>query len=84
MGGSHPLAVTLRDVTERPETIEAGSNALAGVDAERVLTLVRLVTDGCARWSVPPEYKTPNVADIVSRILLGHRPEGRPADGMRR
>ena len=25
-------SVTLRDVTERPETIEAGSNMLAGVD----------------------------------------------------
>ena len=31
--------VTIRDVTERPETIECGSNMLAGADPERVLRL---------------------------------------------
>jgi len=28
--------VTLRDNTERPETIEAGSNVLAGTDPDRI------------------------------------------------
>ena len=34
--------VTLRDVTERPETIECGSNLLAGVEAERILPAIDL------------------------------------------
>ena len=34
--------VTMRDVTERPETIECGSNMLAGVEAERILPAIDL------------------------------------------
>lgn len=38
--------VTIRDVTERPETIECGSNVLAGVNADAMLSLVKLVRRG--------------------------------------
>lgn len=65
--------VTLRDVTERPETVEAGSNALAGADSDRLTTLVRLATDTPARWSPPVDYLKKNVADTVVRILLSYR-----------
>src|SRR5512144_3262573 len=36
--------VTLRDVTERPETLECGSNILSGAVAETILKCVRTVT----------------------------------------
>jgi UDP-N-acetylglucosamine 2-epimerase (non-hydrolysing) len=37
--------VTLRDNTERPETLEVGSNMLAGADAERILECAKIMLD---------------------------------------
>ncbi|HEY0564771.1 MAG TPA: UDP-N-acetylglucosamine 2-epimerase (non-hydrolyzing) [Terriglobales bacterium] len=65
--------VTLRDVTERPETVECGSNALSGADVDKLLTLIRLATEQPAQWNVTPEYLVPNASDTVARIVLGHR-----------
>jgi UDP-N-acetylglucosamine 2-epimerase (non-hydrolysing) len=64
--------VTLRDVTERPETVECGSNMIAGVDPDAMLQAVTLVLSQPAGWLPPPEYLVPNVSDIVVRIVLGH------------
>jgi UDP-N-acetylglucosamine 2-epimerase (non-hydrolysing) len=66
-------AVTIRDVTERPETIECGSNVLAGADPETIARLVRLVTQTPPAWDPPPEYLAPRVAQTVCRIVLGFR-----------
>ncbi len=63
--------VTIRDVTERPETIDCGSNVLAGSDPATILRLVRLVTDRPANWQPPPEYLMTNVAATVTGIVLG-------------
>jgi UDP-N-acetylglucosamine 2-epimerase (non-hydrolysing) len=65
--------VTLRDVTERPETIECGSNILAGSDPDRIARQVAMVTQRAGNWRVPPEYLAENVAETVGRILLGYR-----------
>ena len=65
--------VTLRDVTERPETIECGSNILSGADPESVLECVKTVLSQRRSWSVPLEYLRTNVSDVVTRILLGYR-----------
>lgn len=64
--------VTLRDVTERPETIEAGSSALSGAEADRIGTLVRFVTQQSTAWTPPSEYCAQNVAETVTRILLSY------------
>jgi UDP-N-acetylglucosamine 2-epimerase (non-hydrolysing) len=66
--------VTIRDATERPETVECGSNALAGADPDRLLTLIKLVTESGRKWIVPPEYLAPNVSDVVTRVVLNHLP----------
>jgi UDP-N-acetylglucosamine 2-epimerase (non-hydrolysing) len=63
--------VTIRDVTERPETIECGSSSLAGCDAQRILNAVEIATQGNKSWQPPPEYLVPHVADAVIQILLG-------------
>jgi UDP-N-acetylglucosamine 2-epimerase (non-hydrolysing) len=63
--------VTIRDVTERPETIECGSNVLAGCDPQRILNFVRLVTRQAPSWLPPREYLATNVAATACRILLG-------------
>lgn len=65
--------VTLRDVTERPETLECGSNMLSGADPETILRCVRTVLDQKNEWTVPPEYLVENVSSIVARIILGYR-----------
>jgi UDP-N-acetylglucosamine 2-epimerase (non-hydrolysing) len=62
--------VTLRDVTERPETIEAGSNVLAGCEPEIILNAVKLVLGGEKQWEAPGEYMRGNVSETVTRIVL--------------
>ena len=64
--------VTIRDVTERPETIECGSNMLSGVNPETILQCVRVVLDQETKWNVPPEYLFGHVSDTVIKILLGY------------
>ena len=65
--------VTIRDVTERPETIECGSNLLAGATADRILPAVALATRPGRRWTPPAEYLKSGVAETVCRIVLGDR-----------
>jgi UDP-N-acetylglucosamine 2-epimerase (non-hydrolysing) len=45
--------VTLRDNTERPETLEVGSNMLAGADAARILECVEVMLDKKDKWGNP-------------------------------
>ena len=63
--------VTMRDVTERPETIECGSNILAGVTPERIVPTVEVALRNRGNWTAPKEYLEENVSDIVARIVLG-------------
>lgn len=65
--------VTIRDVTERPETIECGSNVLSGCDPDNILRLVQMVTSESYTWTPPPEYLVEHVALTVARIVLGYR-----------
>jgi UDP-N-acetylglucosamine 2-epimerase (non-hydrolysing) len=62
--------VTMRDVTERPETIECGSNILSGVEPATILRCVRTVLDEKAEWTIPPEYLAPHVSQTVARIVM--------------
>jgi UDP-N-acetylglucosamine 2-epimerase (non-hydrolysing) len=45
--------VTLRYNTERPETLEVGSNVLAGADPENILSMARLMLDKRPDWKNP-------------------------------
>lgn len=65
--------VTIRDVTERPETLECGSNMLSGVEPETVQRCVRTVLDQKSSWTAPPEYLVEQVSPTVAKILLGYR-----------
>jgi UDP-N-acetylglucosamine 2-epimerase (non-hydrolysing) len=64
--------VTIRDVTERPETIECGSNMLSGAEPEAIQRCVRTVLDQKPEWAVPPEYLAEHVSGTVAKILLGY------------
>jgi UDP-N-acetylglucosamine 2-epimerase (non-hydrolysing) len=63
--------VTIRDVTERPETIEVGSNVLSGDDPGRIASCVRAAMTLAPRWQPPPEYGAPDVTATVCKLLLG-------------
>jgi UDP-N-acetylglucosamine 2-epimerase (non-hydrolysing) len=73
----HVPTVTVRDVTERPETIECGSNMLAGVEPATILRCVRTVTSMPPAWAPPQEYLAPDVSSAVGKIVLGYLWEGR-------
>jgi UDP-N-acetylglucosamine 2-epimerase (non-hydrolysing) len=65
--------VTIRDVTERPETLECGSNMLSGVSPQAIARAVALVTDQNRRWNPPAEYLEEAVAETTARLVLGYR-----------
>jgi UDP-N-acetylglucosamine 2-epimerase (non-hydrolysing) len=76
--------VTIRDVTERPETLECGSNILTGVDPDAVIAAVNLVTQHRVAWTPPSEYLEMHVAETVSRIVTGFRLPDRAEEGWRK
>jgi UDP-N-acetylglucosamine 2-epimerase (non-hydrolysing) len=61
--------VTIRDVTERPETLECGSSVLTGADLDLIPMLVRMVVGNQSNWKPPVEYVKPNVSDTVVRVV---------------
>jgi UDP-N-acetylglucosamine 2-epimerase (non-hydrolysing) len=63
--------VTLRENTERPETLEIGSNALAGTDPQRVRSAVRRQLDAKRGWPNPFGDGTTSrqIAEIVAHEL---------------
>jgi UDP-N-acetylglucosamine 2-epimerase (non-hydrolysing) len=62
---------TLRDVTERPETLERGSNILTGADQDQIIDCVETVLALPPAWDPPPEYMVRNVSDTVVRLVAG-------------
>ena len=77
-GGVQPACtcptVTCRDTTERPETVECGSNILCGTsDPQRMLDCVRVAL------SFPPEWESPyegpahrGVAEKVVKFIFAN------------
>lgn len=77
-------SVTLRDVTERPETMECGGNILSGCDPDDMERATRVAVSLPTGWSVPTEYLERNVSSAVSKILLGYHanlPSSRAGSG---
>jgi UDP-N-acetylglucosamine 2-epimerase (non-hydrolysing) len=66
--------VTIREVTERPETVDCGSNFIAGTKPDAIVRAVDFVTKRGASWTPPPEYEMPHVAEGVCRIVTAFRP----------
>jgi UDP-N-acetylglucosamine 2-epimerase (non-hydrolysing) len=68
----HVPNVTLRDVTERPETIECGSNILSGADRDSIRQCVQMVLAKKPAWDAPPEYLNEHVSSTVAKIICGY------------
>jgi UDP-N-acetylglucosamine 2-epimerase (non-hydrolysing) len=66
--------VTLRDVTERAETVECGSNIVVGADPELAAAALAAAVRRAAPWRAPAEYLETGVARTVANVLLSHLP----------
>ncbi len=64
--------VTIRDVTERAETIEVGSNILSGAEPDMLANAVDIVLGTNSQWQAPPEYLVQDVSRTVTKIVLGY------------
>ncbi|ANE46085.1 UDP-N-acetylglucosamine 2-epimerase [Paenibacillus swuensis] len=67
----HVPTVTIRNTTERPETVDCGSNVVTGLQAERIVEAVKLMSSLPRHWEIPEGYNDPNVSDKVVKFLLG-------------
>lgn len=65
----HVPAVTIRDTTERPETVVCGSNMVSGLNTERMLSYYEIMLNSDRIWNVPGEYTWPDVSDRIISIL---------------
>jgi UDP-N-acetylglucosamine 2-epimerase (non-hydrolysing) len=59
--------VTLRDNTERPETLEVGSNILAGAASERIVEGVQFMLDKKEKWTNP--FGDGKAAERIVKII---------------
>jgi UDP-N-acetylglucosamine 2-epimerase (non-hydrolysing) len=63
----HVPCLTLRNSTERPETVELGTNELIGTDPEKIVpAMERLFAGQWKRGSIPPKWD----GKAGSRILM--------------
>ncbi|MSP50817.1 MAG: UDP-N-acetylglucosamine 2-epimerase (non-hydrolyzing) [Alphaproteobacteria bacterium] len=64
-------AVTIRDSTERPETLACGSNIVSGLETDRVVAAVRAMAEASTAWRMPEGYDDDLVSEKVVRFMLG-------------
>lgn len=62
--------ITIRNSTERQETIECGSNILAGTKKETIIQIFNSIKNRISGWNVPFDYQVRNVSDTIINILL--------------
>jgi UDP-N-acetylglucosamine 2-epimerase (non-hydrolysing) len=61
--------VTLRDNTERPESVDVGANMLAGADPARIVDCARAMVDRARDW--PNPFGDGHSGERIVDILLG-------------
>ena len=63
--------VTMRKTTERPETVDCGSNIVSGLEADRIAASAALMMELSRSWECPQGYLAKDVSDKVVKFLLG-------------
>ncbi len=63
--------VTLRDNTERPETVQVGANRIVGVDPQGIVDGVKHMADAPKGWPNPfgDGHAARRIVDVVERVL---------------
>lgn len=62
--------ITIRMTTERPETIECGSNIISGLDGDKILKCVKIMLQRKINWKQPKGYADKNVSSKIINLLL--------------
>ena len=62
--------ITIRENTERPSTIEIGTNYLAGTDPDRILLLANEILEGRAKKGKIPPFWDGKAAERIVDIIL--------------
>jgi len=65
--------VTVRDNTERPVTVESGTNIVAGTEAERITEAIRRQTGTPRGCDVPPKWDGRAAARILDELIRVQR-----------
>ena len=68
-------AITIRNAHERPEGMDAGVLVMSGLNPDRVLAAVKLVTDQAAKGyncDDVADYMVPQVSKTVTRIIVSY------------
>lgn len=65
--------VTIRDSTERPETVECGSNIVSGLKKNDIVSCFNKMVQSDRSWKDPAGYRETNVSDKVINFLLGNQ-----------
>jgi UDP-N-acetylglucosamine 2-epimerase (non-hydrolysing) len=69
-------AVTIRQAHERPEGMDEGTLIMCGLEPERVLDSIAIVTaqhsQGARGFRLVPDYDTANVSKKVLRIICSY------------
>jgi UDP-N-acetylglucosamine 2-epimerase (non-hydrolysing) len=66
-------SITIRESTERRETIECGSNILSGTIYNDIMEAFNAISHCYIEWNAPNDYLVTNVSDIVINILLSKK-----------
>lgn len=67
----HVPAVTIRQSTERPETILCGSNVLSGLTSAHIVQSTALALQAKRDWPLPEGYEDPLVSSKITKFILG-------------
>jgi len=65
--------VTIRDTTERPETVWCGSNIVSGLEKEQILLCYERMKQTETSWEIPMGYNKDNVSDTVINIVCSNK-----------
>ena len=69
-------AITIRNAHERPEGMDAGTLVMSGLDAERVLDAVRIVTSQSkpkvSNLGIVTDYEASDVSKKILRIVISY------------
>lgn len=64
--------ITIRNTTERPETVWCGSNSVSGLETFQILRCYKQMKKVSKEWRLPQGYDKNNVSDTVINIILSN------------
>ena len=64
-------AITIRQAHERPEGMDEGTLIMAGLDKDRIIESVKVVTEAKLA-KIVEDYNVDNVSDKILKIILSY------------